>query len=40
MAYGSEFGDPDWNPDCDFNGDNKVDASDLFDLEKNYGKTI
>jgi len=28
-----------WNPNCDFNEDNKTDASDLFDLSRNYGKT-
>jgi len=38
-AYGSEFGDLDWNPECDFNGDNKVDDSDLFELIENYGET-
>ena len=35
-AYGSEPGDPNWNLHCDFNKDNKIDASDLFDLSKNY----
>ena len=35
-AYGSSPGDLNWNPDCDFNKDNKVDTSDLFDLSKNY----
>ncbi len=39
-AYESKPGDPNWNPDCDFNRDNKVDASDLLDLTKNLGKTI
>jgi len=39
-AYGSESGDDNWNPNCDFNNDGKVDALDLFDLGKNYGKTI
>ena len=35
-AYGSEPADP----NCDFNKDDKVDASDLFILSKNYGKTV
>ncbi len=39
-AYGSERGDPKWNLNCDFNWDDKVDAADLFDLSKNYGKTV
>jgi len=38
-AYGSKLGDPNWNPDCDFNRNNKVDASDLIDLSKNYGES-
>ncbi|MDH5267349.1 MAG: hypothetical protein OEW62_06675 [Candidatus Bathyarchaeota archaeon] len=38
-AYGSEPGDPNWNPYCDFS-DEKIDASDLFDLSKNYGGSI
>jgi len=41
-AYGSKAGDFDWNPDCNFdgfNGDNKVDAFDLFNLGKNYWKS-
>jgi len=39
-AYGSEPGDPNWDPYCDFNSDEKIDASGLFDLSKNYGKTV
>jgi len=41
-TYGSKPGDSNWNPDCNFdgfNGDNKVDAFDLFDQSKNYGKS-
>ncbi|NIR87560.1 hypothetical protein GWO13_08405 [Candidatus Bathyarchaeota archaeon] len=38
-AYVSKLGYPNWNPECDFNRDGKVDASDLFDLGKNYGKS-
>jgi len=38
-AYGSKPGDPNWNPNCNFYGDDKVDAYDLFDLGKNYGKS-
>jgi hypothetical protein len=39
-AYGSELGDFNWNSDCDFNIDNKVDTSDLLDLSENHGETI
>ena len=39
-AYGSEPGDPNWNPYCDFNGDDKVDVLDFFDLGKNYGESV
>lgn len=38
-AYGSELEDPNWNPNCDFNSDDKVDVSDLFILSKNFGKS-
>jgi len=31
-------GKPNWNPNCDFNKDYKVEVLDLFDLGKNYGK--
>jgi len=39
-AYGCELGDLNWNPYCDLNIDDKVDASDLFDLSKNYGNSF
>lgn len=39
-VYGCTSKGPNWNPNCDFNDDGKVEASDLFDLGKNYGKTI
>jgi hypothetical protein len=39
-AYGSEPGDSNWDVYCDLNGDDKIDASDLFDLSKNYGGSI
>ena len=39
-AYGSEPGDPNWDPYCDFNSYEKIDASDLFDLSKNYGESV
>ena len=38
-AYGSEPGDPNWDVYCDLNDDDKIDASDLFNLAQNYGKT-
>jgi len=37
-AYGSEPEDPNWNPDCDFDWDDKVDVSDFLELTENYGK--
>jgi len=37
-AYGSTPGTQHWNPACDFNSDNKVDAMDSFVLGRNYGK--
>lgn len=39
LAYGSKLGDSNWNLDCDFNIDDRVDALDLFQLSKNYGTT-
>jgi len=39
-AYGSEPGDPNWNPYCDLNGDDKIDILDLANLSKNHGKTV
>jgi len=39
MAYGSKLGDTNWNPNCDFNNDKKVDDFDLYQLSKNYGTT-
>jgi hypothetical protein len=39
-AYGSTSISPNWNPNCDLNEDNKVEALDIFDLSKNYGKTV
>ena len=38
-AYGSTPSMSNWNPECDFNGDDKVDNLDLSDLSENYGKT-
>jgi hypothetical protein len=38
-AYGSTLGDPNWNPNCDFNNDNTVDLLDLVILCQNYGET-
>jgi len=28
-----------WNPDCDINGDNRVDSFDLYITGKNYGQS-
>jgi hypothetical protein len=30
---------PNWNPDCDFNQDNKVDLKDLYIVAMNFGET-
>jgi len=37
-SYDSVLGDTSYDPDCDFNGDDKVDKSDLLHLSKDYGK--
>jgi len=39
-SYGSKSGDPNWNPDCDLDGDGKVGLPDLTMASKNYGLTI
>ena len=38
-AFGSVPGRLNWNPLCDFNGDNIINVVDLFDLSKHYGQT-
>lgn len=38
-AYGSEFGDDNWNCHSDLNEDGVIDTADLFELSKNYGET-
>jgi len=40
MAFGSKPGDPNWNPDCDLNGDGKVDVLDMTLFGAHYGLTI
>jgi hypothetical protein len=37
--YPGEPQSPNWNRNCDFNKDNKVDNSDLTDVSENYGKS-
>lgn len=39
-AYGSYPNDPNWDPRCDFNGDNQVNYGDLFILADHYGMEI
>jgi len=39
QAYGSTPGSGNWNPKCDFNKNNIIDASDLKTLGENYGRT-
>ena len=36
-AYASTPSSGNWNPECDFNRDNIIDAADLFTLGQNYG---
>jgi len=38
-AFGSREGDPNWNPDCDLNGDGEVDIYDSIKVSSNLGKT-
>lgn len=38
-AWLSEPGDPNWNPDCDLDGDGKVYVDDLNILGQNLGKS-
>ena len=37
-AYQSDPMRPSWNPNCDFDNSNSVDASDLSDMNENYGE--
>ena len=37
--YGTQEGDPDWDPRCDVNGDSKVDIKDILLVAKHYGET-
>jgi len=39
-AYGSTPGAPNWNPDCDLNGDGKVDDTDMEIAGSNFGLTF
>ena len=39
LAYGSTPDSTNWNTYCDFDRDNKVIVSDLYDLGKHYGQT-
>jgi len=36
-AYGSQHGDPNWDPRCDLNGDGHVDSYDVFIFGENFG---
>jgi len=38
-TYDSDPSSPNWNQDCDFNRDNKIDSSDLIDISNHYGRT-
>jgi hypothetical protein len=38
-SYGSTPSQPSWNAKCDFNNDNKIDALDLYQIGKDWGKT-
>lgn len=37
QAFNSKLGDPNWNPNADFNGDNKVNILDAITLSANFG---
>jgi hypothetical protein len=39
QAFGAISTSPNWNPNADLNNDGKIDASDLYILSRNYGKT-
>jgi len=39
-AYGSQLGDPNWNPVADVNGDGKVDIKDVAIVASHYGETV
>ncbi len=39
-TYGSNVGQPSYNPEADIDGDGDVDADDLYLLARNYGKTF
>jgi parallel beta-helix repeat protein len=39
-AFGSNPGDPNWNPDADLNQDSTVDVQDLFICSHHYGQNI
>jgi len=38
-AFGSQPGDPNWNPDCDLNGDGSVDSTELGIIGVHLGET-
>lgn len=38
VAFGSEPGDPNWNPEADLNGDDGVDIGDFAILSQNFGE--
>ena len=38
LVFGSKPGDPNWDPDCDLNGDNKVRVDDLLMVVLDYPK--
>jgi len=39
-AFGAKPGDPNWNPDCDLNGDGIINVKDVGLASRNYGLTI
>jgi len=38
LAYGSEPGDPNWDPRCDINGDDFIDIKDILAVALHYGE--
>jgi parallel beta-helix repeat protein len=39
QAYGSQPGDPNWNPDADINGDGMVELTDFWIISQHFGET-
>jgi len=40
LSFGSQLGDPKWNPDADLDGNGIIDIVDLVIIGVNFGKTL